>query len=145
MSDIEVHEHVIVDGNVARLKNPIRHENFNSLDRYIAKHNEYSNWEAGVHLKGNSGGIRPALLGNQAQRRRWFKKVFLTFPGSPLLVFFYKYLFRLGFLDGIPGLIYSCFQSIQVFHVKAKIYEIENCSREKNHVSKGKQPERMKK
>ncbi|MCP5120781.1 MAG: glycosyltransferase family 2 protein, partial [bacterium] len=30
---------------------------------------------------------------------------------------------RLGFLDGVPGLVYAAFQAIQVFHVKAKIYE----------------------
>ena len=39
MSDIEVHEHVVVDGSTGRLKNPVRHENWNSLDRYISKHN----------------------------------------------------------------------------------------------------------
>ncbi len=35
MSDIEIHEHVVVGGTVGKLKNPIRHENFNSLFRYI--------------------------------------------------------------------------------------------------------------
>jgi hypothetical protein len=30
---------------------------------------------------------------------------------------------RLGFLDGIPGLIYCGFQGIQFFQIKAKIYE----------------------
>ena len=32
--------------------------------------------------------------------------------------------FRLGFLDGFPGLIYCRFQGIQFFHIKAKIYEL---------------------
>jgi hypothetical protein len=32
-------------------------------------------------------------------------------------------LFRLGFLDGVPGLLYCCFQGIQLFHTKAKLYE----------------------
>jgi hypothetical protein len=36
----------------------------------------------------------------------------------------YKYFFRLGFLDGVPGLIYCGFQGVQLFHIKAKIYEL---------------------
>jgi glycosyltransferase involved in cell wall biosynthesis len=124
MSDVEVHEHVVVRGQTGRLKSPVRHENWNSLDRYIQKHNEYSNWEARVQRERLAGEIRPALLGAQAQRRRWLKRVLLRFPGSPLLLFLYKYFLRLGILDGVPGLIYSCFQAIQVFHVKSKMYEL---------------------
>jgi len=30
----------------------------------------------------------------------------------------------LGFLDGLPGLIYCGLQGIQFFHIKAKIYEL---------------------
>lgn len=123
MSDIEVHEHVIIDGNIGRLHNPVRHENINSLDRYIQKHNEYSNWEARVFSEGGEGKIKPALCGNQAQRRRWLKKSFMHVPASSLILFIYIYLLKFGFLDGIPGLIYCSFQAIQVFHVKSKIYE----------------------
>jgi glycosyltransferase involved in cell wall biosynthesis len=123
MADIEIHEHVVVEGSTGRLTNAVRHENFNSLDRYIAKHNEYSNWEAGVYLRGNSGEVQPSLFGNQAQRRRWLKRHLLMLPGSPWLRFLYIYVFRLGFLDGRAGLIYALFKCVQMFHVKAKIYE----------------------
>jgi glycosyltransferase involved in cell wall biosynthesis len=126
MSDIEVHEHVVVTGNVGRLKNPVRHENWNSLDRYISKQNEYTNWEAKVCREGTSGELQPTLWGVQAQRRRWLKRSLLGLPGSPLLLFFYKYLLRLGFLDRAPGLLYCCFQAIYVFHVKSKIYEMKH-------------------
>ena len=128
MSDIEIHEHVVVDGEIGRLKHPVRHENFNKLDRYIQKHNEYSNWEAMIHLHGNEDNrevMKPSLLGSQAQRRRWLKKTFLIFPGSYLLLFLYKYLIKLGIMDGIPGFIYCMFQAIQIFHIKAKIYELK--------------------
>ena len=123
MSDIEVHEHIVVLGKVGRLKNPVCHENVNDLHRYISKHNEYSNWEAKVHLKGAGTEIKPSPWGTQAQRRRWLKGAFLRVPGSPLALFSYLYLFRLGILDGIPGLIYCGFKAVQVFHVKAKMYE----------------------
>jgi len=127
MCDMEVHERVVVDGRTAKLQHPLVHHNVNSLSRYILKHDEYSNWEASVWLEGEASyrDLPPSLFGTQAQRRRWLKRKFLPLPGSPLLFFLYKYVFRLGFLDGVPGLIYCCFQGIQFFHIKAKIYELQ--------------------
>ena len=125
MADMEVHEHVIVEGATARLQNPLEHHNVESLSHYIRKHDEYSNWEAKVWVQGDATDLTPAFFGTQAQRRRWLKVKFLGLPGSPLLFFFFKYVFGLGFLDGIPGLIYCGFQAVQVFHVKAKIYEMK--------------------
>jgi glycosyltransferase involved in cell wall biosynthesis len=127
MADIEIHEHVVVDGPTSKLKNPIIHHNVESLSRYIQKHDEYSNWEARVLLQSqeNNSELPPALFGTQAQRRRWLKKRLYALPGSPLLLFLYRYFFRLGFLDGTPGLIYCGFQAVQMFHTKAKIYEVK--------------------
>jgi len=130
MADMEVHEHVVVDGPTLRLKHPLLHHNVESLSRYIQKHDEYSNWEARVLLQGQQGSneLPPALFGRQAQRRRSLKKNLYALPGSPVLLFLYRYFLRLGFLDGIPGLIYCGFQAVQMFHTKAKIYEMKTRS-----------------
>lgn len=129
MADMEVHEHVVVKGATRKLTHPLIHHNVESLSRYIQKHNEYSNWEARVWVDGNRNkneeDISPSLWGTQAQRRRWLRRHFLWLPGSPLAFFFYKYIWSLGFLDGIPGLIYCAMQGIQFFHIKAKIYELQ--------------------
>ena len=127
MADMEVHEHVVVTGAARKLIHPLIHHNVESLSRYIQKHNEYSNWEARVWLDGNRSqeDIQPSLWGTQAQRRRWLRRHFFGLPGSPLLFFFYKYVLSLGFLDGVPGLIYCTMQGIQFFHIKAKIYELQ--------------------
>lgn len=126
MADMEVHEHVVVEGKTAKLRNSLIHHNVESLSRYIQKHDEYSNWEARVWLEGEAGygDLPPSLFGTQAQRRRWLKRKFLLVPGSPVLFFLYRYIFRMGFLDGTPGLIYCGLQGAQLFHVKAKIYEL---------------------
>jgi glycosyltransferase involved in cell wall biosynthesis len=126
MADMEVHEHVMVDGPTRLLANPLVHYNVESLARYIQKHNEYSNWEARVWLDGGrrDAAIEPRLFGTQAERRRWLRRTFFAMPGSPLAFFLYKYFFRLGFLDGVPGLIYCALQGIQFFHIKAKVYEL---------------------
>ncbi len=131
MADMEIHEHVVVDGPTAELRNVLVHHNVDSLSRYILKHNEYSNWEARVLLKAegdpedDSEEMSADLFGTQAQRRRWLKRHLYRLPGSPVLLFLYRYVFRLGFLDGVPGLIYCTFQAVQMFHSKAKIYELE--------------------
>jgi len=126
MADIEIHEHVVVDGPTAQLRNSVVHHNVDSLSRYILKHNEYSNWEARVLLQPEaSEEVSADLFGTQAQRRRWLKRNLYRLPGSPILLFLYRYLFRLGFLDGVPGLIYCTFQAVQMFHSKAKIYELK--------------------
>jgi glycosyltransferase involved in cell wall biosynthesis len=127
MADMEVHEHVVVDGPTAELHHPLIHHNVESLSRYIQKHNEYSNWEARVLAGEQREQEMPASpFGSQAQRRRWLKRKLYRLPGSPILLFLYRYLFRLGFLDGTPGLIYCAFQAVQMFHTKAKIFELRN-------------------
>ncbi len=128
MADMEVHEHVMADGPTAALRHPLVHHNVESLSRYIQKHNEYSNWEAQVLLQQEAevGEMRADFFGTQAQRRRWLKRRLYRLPGSPVLLFFYRYVLRLGFLDGIPGLIYCGFQAVQMFHSKVKIYELRN-------------------
>ena len=64
-----------------------------------------------------------------AQQRRWLKMKLYALPGSPVLLFLYRYLFRFGFLDGVPGMIYCGFQAVQMFHTKAKIYELKQAPR----------------
>jgi glycosyltransferase involved in cell wall biosynthesis len=126
MADMEVHEHVMVEGKTGKLRNALIHRNVESLSRFIQKHDEYSNWEARVWLEGEAGygDLPPSLFGTQAQRRRWLRKKFFAVPGSPVLFFLYRYVFRLGFLDGTPGLIYCGLQATQLFNVKAKIFEL---------------------
>jgi glycosyltransferase involved in cell wall biosynthesis len=126
MCDMEVHEHVVVEGRTAKLQNPLVHRNGETLSRYIGKHDGYSTWEAHVWSRAENGSndLPPSLLGTQAQRRRWLKKRFLGLPGSPVVLFLYRYFFCLGFLDGVPGLIYCGFQAVQLFHTKAKMYEL---------------------
>jgi hypothetical protein len=139
MADMEVHEHVILEpspngSKTARLSRPLLHHNVESLSHYIRKHDEYSNWDARVWLEGEAAAkeLAPSFFGSQAQRRRWLRKKFFSMPGTPIAFFLYKYFFCLGFLDGIPGLIYCGLQGVQFFHIKAKIYELKLKLREGN-------------
>src|ERR1700687_2230620 len=93
MADMEIHEHVVVDGPAAELRNALVHHNVDSLSCYILKHNEYSNWEARVLTKAegdpedDSQEMSANLFGTQAQRRRWLKRNLYGFAGALAPVF----------------------------------------------------------
>lgn len=128
MADMEIHEHVIVDGETSHCKNYVIHHNYNTMDRYIHKHNEYSNWESVIYFKHfyKERGFSKTEenLGKQAKFRRKIKHLFFKMPFTPMLFFIYLYVFKLGFLDGKQGFIYCAFQAIQIFHIKVKVFEL---------------------
>lgn len=128
--DMEVHERVLVEGRIGRLKTPLIHEDFKGLEAYISRHNQYSSWEAKVREKllkgrnGNGSAIRPRLFGDHQERRRFLKMIAMRVPFEPQLWFFYHYFLRLGFLEGKPGLISSRIRSDYIVQVRAKLYEL---------------------
>ena len=131
MADMEVHEHVIVNGKTKYLNNAIEHRNVNPLYRYIQKHNEYSSWEAELLFRAKHGISTDTELpskltgGTQAQKRRWLKLRLFYLPGFSVFTFLYHYVLRLGFLDGYAGFYYAAFKGVQRIHTKAKLRELE--------------------
>ena len=83
-----VHEGVRLDGPCERLSGDLLHESQESLERYLQKQNRYTSLQARQLFE---RGKRAGSL------RLWL---------SPLLRFFKFYVFRLGFLDGVPGLVH---------------------------------------
>lgn len=128
--DMEVHERVIVDGSIGRLVTPLIHDDFKSLEAYVARHNAYSTWEARMRHRFLETGrwgqepVRARLFGNAQERRRFLKYVAVRTPGEPLLWFLYHYLCRGGFLEGRRGLIASRIRANYIADVRAKVYEL---------------------
>jgi len=131
MGDMEVHEHVIVDGKVGELTEPILHRNLNDLSRFIIKHDEYSNYESRVHTSGAATEIKARFMGTKEERRRFLKKVLIRNPLAPVAFFFYLYLLKGGFLEGRPGFYYVLYQCMYLYFVSSKIYEIETAKKAK--------------
>lgn len=128
--DVEVHEHVVLDGQSAYLGHDLRHEDFKSIYHFIERHNRYSNWEAKVYhnfAQGIAGGqpIRARLLGSPLERKRFIKRIWARLPFRPLLRFIWMYVLRGGFLDGRPGLIFCTLMTMHEAVISAKIYEEE--------------------
>lgn len=128
--DMEVHERLVVDGNVGRLRTPLIHQDFKGLQAYLDRHNYYSTWEARLrsrYLREGSYGqstIRPRLFGNTQERRRLLKLIAVRVPGEPFWWFLYHYVFRLGFLEGRPGLIASHIRASYIAQTRAKCFEL---------------------
>ncbi|MDJ0688108.1 MAG: glycosyltransferase family 2 protein [Xenococcaceae cyanobacterium MO_188.B32] len=127
--DNEVHEHVILQGQVGYLKEDMLHIDFRDIYQWLARHNRYSNWEARVYynlLSGedNSTTIKANLFGDAVQRKRFLKKIWVRLPFKPILRFILFYFIRLGFLDGIPGYIYARLLSQYEYQIGVKLYEL---------------------
>ena len=128
IADVEVHEHILVNGETGYLHEPMLHEDFKDLSHFIDRHNRYSSWDAKMRERlaagdGSVDSIKARFFGAPVERKRFLKKVWLRLPCKPLMRFLYMYFFRLGFLDGRAGFIYSAFKAVQEFHIGAKQYE----------------------
>lgn len=99
-----VHEKVIVDrGEIGTLTGDLLHESAESIDNYLAKQNRYSSLAAEIALaQGKRASVAQLLL-------------------SPVVRFVKFYFFRLGFLDGIPGLVHILIGCIASFAKYAKM------------------------
>ena len=84
-SDDLIHERLLVDGPLGRLRGELMHEAFTDLEEVLHKVNSYSTWSAqSLHEKGARAG-----LGTAVSRGLWS--------------FLRTYLLRGGFLDGREG------------------------------------------
>lgn len=117
-------EHMIVDGPVVHLDTDFADINLNNLGWWTDKHNGYATREAIDALSGDTG----AAPGGGAGAKRWVKRnVYARLPlGTRALAYFvYRYVVRLGFLDGWQGLVFHGLQGGWYrFLVDAKIAEI---------------------
>jgi glycosyltransferase involved in cell wall biosynthesis len=120
-----VNERLELDGTVGRLQHEFIHHNRAGLSRWLAKHNVYSSLEAEEYARVLSGSEGDGLPGSKAPhlRRQRLKGLFIRLPVRPLLRFLYMCVWKRGFLDGRPGLIFCMLKAIQEFHISCKIYE----------------------
>jgi glycosyltransferase involved in cell wall biosynthesis len=113
---------------VGTLESPLLHYSFSKgIYDWVEKHNRYSTAEA-LHFV-EEGVSQPmdwiALLAasDPTRRRRALKRSFFRLPFRPTLRFLYMYLFKLGFMDGRPGLNYCRLLSIYEYFIVLKIRE----------------------
>jgi len=123
---------VLSEGATYNLKSDFIHDDLNDITFFISKHNGYATREAidllnrEYHFMNNGANDNGA---NKTHLNLYLKNSF--YSKSPLFLrvfiyFIYRYIFRLGFLDGKEGLIYHFLQGFWYrFLVDAKIYELK--------------------
>jgi glycosyltransferase involved in cell wall biosynthesis len=115
--DRRTHERVIVDGPTGELSSDLIHENLKDFHEFIDRHNRYSTLEAldRVDLRSGKdlGSLRASFFGDWGQRRRALKDIWIRLPifTRPFIRFMHIYLWRRGFLDGVPGLVLAALMS----------------------------------
>lgn len=120
--DNEAHEHVELDGRAMRLHYELEHHAYPTIATWVEKHNRYAVWEAAMYDRFLSEPI-PAAIGRGKRLKRWLKRIYLRLPLRPLVRFLYSYVFRLGFLDGKPGLVFCTLLAFYDFLAWANFYE----------------------
>ena len=128
-------QHFVIKGKHKKLTMNIEDIFTESLLEFTLRHNRWSTFEA-INQSTNPSSIiqennnlTGKILGNTMERRRFFKtNIYMKLPlfCRSFIYFFYRYLFKLGFLDGKEGLIFHFLQGFWFrFLIDAKIYEMK--------------------
>ncbi len=114
-------------GRIGRLDQPMIDDIRMSLDEWTRRHLRWADAQTEMALNGGGEGEIPGRwAGSPIERKRALRRVYGRVPLllRPFLLFFYRYVLRLGFLDGMPGLIFFVLQTFWFhFFVDARIYE----------------------
>jgi glycosyltransferase involved in cell wall biosynthesis len=118
-ADHEIHEPMIVDGKIGRLRLEMAHYAFPTIESFVERHNVYSNWEAQVTLSDER--TPPSHdFGWRQRLKRWSRHL----PCRPLLRFLFVYVWQRGFLDGRAGYYFARLHAMYEFLSVAKTYEL---------------------
>lgn len=105
-----VHERVVTRLPVLRLRGDLLHDSAETLEKYLDKQNRYTSLQAeSLRAAGRRANVLHLVL-------------------SPLLRFIKFYLLRLGFLDGVPGLVHVTIGCMNSFNKYAKLKALERAS-----------------
>lgn len=120
-------QHFICSGSVKPLKNSMTDDIRMPLTEWTRRHNLWADAEVKELLtKSSEGRIQGKLLGTPIQRKRLLRGLYNDLPlfVRPILLFFYRYIVCLGFLDGREGLVFCVLQTLWFrFLVDAKLFE----------------------
>lgn len=100
----EVHETWNVDGEIGELESPLYHYPHQTIAQFLEEINYYTD-------------IRAKELYEKGVRAYWWSIILY-----PKAKFFLNYFVKLGFRDGLPGLIFALVMSFHSFLVRGKLW-----------------------
>lgn len=127
--DRSMGEHIVLnEGRCLYLKEDCEHYDFKNLTAFIDKHNWYATREVSDYFAVRNG-RKNAILDGQPERAKKLRDgLYYKLPRyfRAKLYYWYKFYFRMGFLDGEAGHIWAFLQAyFYRYIVDAKIYEQE--------------------
>jgi glycosyltransferase involved in cell wall biosynthesis len=122
----EINEHLVLNGITGKLNNYFADDNQKPMRFWWKKHIEYAQQEAQSLYQGKLDKLQLNLWGSQADRKLWIRyRIWNKLPVflRPFIYYFYRYIFRFGFLDGFifhfyHGLVY--YLIIDSFYLEIK-------------------------
>ena len=106
-SNDPVHERVVTMAPVRKLSGDLLHDSAQTLEHYLEKQNRYTSIAAHqLHAQGRRAGAWQLAL-------------------APLARFIKFYFLRLGFLDGLPGMVHVCIGCMNSFNKYAKLIALQ--------------------
>lgn len=134
-------QHFVSDRPAARLRGRMHDKNTVTVSDWTARHNRWSDLEATELLRADErsqGVLHGRLLGDPRERTRWLKRYYYRLPPGlrSTAYFVYRYLFRLGFLDGREGFYFAVLQAFWFRTlVDAKVHERRKLAAEQAHAA----------
>lgn len=130
IEDRNMDEHIVLsEGRTVEVKSDSEHHDYKDLTYWIDKHNWYSSREVLDYYQHKDNIDEGVALDAKAKLKRFIKfRIYYKLPMGMRahLYFWYRYYFKLGFMDGKEGKIYAFLQAYWYrFLVDAKIYEKE--------------------
>lgn len=122
-------QHFYSSEPAVKLRGWMHDKNALTLSDWTARHNRWSDLESkegDTKNEDKSDVLRSKAFGDPRERVRFIKHLYYKMPGGirAITYFIYRYLFRLGFLDGKEGFYFAFFQALWFrMLVDAKIYE----------------------
>ncbi|MFH1280666.1 MAG: glycosyltransferase family 2 protein [Candidatus Beckwithbacteria bacterium] len=110
-----VHEQIEIDGSVGHLKNDLLHYSDPNFKRYITRFNRYTSLDTNLLFKAK---IKPGV----------FTGVNYLLI-KPIIWFFSTYFRHKGFVDGLPGFIFSLMSSLRFPVIYFKLWEKNHAHR----------------
>ena len=104
---LDPHEKIIIDGKVRRLRQPLHHFSYRSIDDHIQRINHFTSISsAELRKSGGRWRLSDALL-------------------RPAVRFFRLYIWKRGFMEGFAGFYVALTAAVYVFLKYAKLWELE--------------------
>lgn len=138
-------EHLqILDGEIRQMKGQFVDDSHITFGEFVAKHNNYASREAVLLLDAEFSLYnlenKDSVYSKEVQAKRQQKNKYAKMPlfWRSIGYFLYRYIIKLGFLDGKEGFLWDFFQGLWYrMLVDAKVYEVKKaCGNDKEKIIK---------